>query len=144
MRLFRLGSPPQVRGTEVEPVSYGDVTRITPAGAGNSSIRKEAGRFQGDHPRRCGEQLSKCCRCLSKLGSPPQVRGTVTLLLPVCLYQGITPAGAGNRNPSSCSCFRYLDHPRRCGEQQDPSASSKIVKRITPAGAGNRLKRSRI
>ena len=53
-----LGSPPRMRGKGLNP-SFGFWTsRITPAYAGKSRANSYCGRFQGDHPRVCGEKLA--------------------------------------------------------------------------------------
>ena len=54
-RLFRLGSPPQVRGkllvTDFTPATGG----ITPAGAGKTPCGLDRTNIAQDHPRGCGE-----------------------------------------------------------------------------------------
>ena len=70
------GSPPRVRGTEVE---YGRVFRasgITPARAGNRRAPSYLQIHRKDHPRACGEQSASHLSITSTAGSPPRVRGT--------------------------------------------------------------------
>ena len=50
------GSPPRVRGTEFLYLPNEQLTGITPAGAGNSSLSSYGFLCCGDHPRGCGEQ----------------------------------------------------------------------------------------
>ena len=96
------------------------------------------------------------------IGSPPRVRGTVTVKVFAPVSHGITPACAGNR----AGCMGYLcgfwDHPRVCGEQAFNLCLSTLERgspprvrgtgiiimaffgmtRITPACAGNSFRRS--
>ena len=50
------------------------------------------------------------------MGSPPQVRGKLSLLSVLLLMMRITPAGAGKTFPASRLWTFRWDHPRRCGE----------------------------
>ena len=72
--------------------------RITPAGAGKTLPTTIYSIATKDHPRRCGENLSKKIRKTKQLGSPPQVRGK-----PAVVKQAAAIA---------------WDHPRRCGENR--------------------------
>ena len=105
----------------------------------------------------CGEQLPLDAGAACKSGSPPRVRGTVTLVSHGLAASGITPACAGNSSLMGRRTPAARDHPRVCGEQLTPSGllSSRLgspprvrgteerrVKpdkeaRITPACAGN-------
>ena len=49
------GSPPQVRGKPLFSALGGNNSRITPAGAGKTSVAIGTGVCNRDHPRRCGE-----------------------------------------------------------------------------------------
>ena len=106
----------------------------------------------------CGEKTGKEAAFLSKLGSPPRVRGKGHPMHPGPAYTGITPACAGKRHYSELSTFLLRDHPRVCGEKESTSADpvaeegspprvrgKVVVKnmkntayRITPACAGKR------
>ena len=90
------GSPPQVRGIVNHLLQTPYLLGITPAGAGNSDKRYCNGRHLKDHPRRCGEQLLLLQVLPVMVGSPPQVRGTVTKSSSLPPVPRITPAGAGN------------------------------------------------
>ena len=132
--------------------------RITPAGAGNSAELQRNRRGLRDHPRGCGEQHLARRPLLQRRGSPPRVRGTVSICRAFSLRRRITPAGAGNRSfPNSIAVLKR-DHPRGCGEQGLQESSRHLRSgspprvrgtdnrtaiptdelRITPAGAGNR------
>ena len=49
-------------------------------------------------------------------GSPPQVRGKLSLLSVLLLMMRITPAGAGKTNINRAARHNAEDHPRGCGE----------------------------
>ena len=109
-----------------------------------------------DHPRRCGENLCPVeCHAL-RLGSPPQVRGKLPIIIEALPQIRITPAGAGKTKQIFVNKFSAEDHPRRCGENLNlppddaakagspPQVRGKLSQvlqgigevRITPAGAG--------
>ena len=69
--------------------------RITPAGAGKTSVAIGTGVRDWDHPRRCGENIASADEMNNALGSPPQVRGKLSCNSLTLLPSGITPAGAG-------------------------------------------------
>ena len=155
-RKVRTGSPPQVRGKRRRAFLSADMSRITPAGAGKTSLLTSIKSTNWDHPRRCGENVIPFVDECWIVGSPPQVRGKLPLASTALTLMGITPAGAGK---TGCSCPEGLqsgDHPRRCGENKiallvgrgspgsPPQVRGKPVRsecplsglRITPAGAG--------
>ena len=90
---------------------------ITPACAGKSTFVPEMPDVTGDHPRMCGEKHNPLGNQRPGRGSPPHVRGKVSLMVEVSARQGITPACAGKRMLCLCRCRRYEDHPRMCGEK---------------------------
>ena len=91
-----------------------------------------------------------------KQGSPPRMRGKVTLQDVPCNAVGITPACAGKRTHGLSVLPRAQDHPRMCGEKKRIALSelpdegspphvrgkggfrpsSYLLFRITPACAG--------
>ena len=78
--LKALGSPPLMRGTEKYLFTNGDKYRITPAHAGNREILISPGGVNRDHPRSCGEQSFFTATPIFWVGSPPLMRGTVSLV----------------------------------------------------------------
>ena len=72
---FETGSPPRVRGKDYREDASRIRTGITPACAGKSGLGRELPTHDQDHPRVCGEKLSGAFFSLSRLGSPPRVRG---------------------------------------------------------------------
>ena len=150
------GSPPQVRGKRKRGTNDGKSKRITPAGAGKTSLPDCVGMEKEDHPRRCGENVVKTENKIVVPGSPPQVRGKRSILRIGREPPRITPAGAGKTLSRSSSMYAQKDHPRRCGENwkldlenaweagSPPQVRGKrlhiflvyFLQRITPAGAG--------
>ena len=145
-----------MRGKRKQYLGQKNEPRITPAGAGKTSSRRRRKQHHGDHPRRCGENVFRCC-CLSyPQGSPPQVRGKLLDAVIFRCFERITPAGAGKTLPIMSSVLLIKDHPRRCGENRyvperrqrgigsPPQVRGKPIAvmisgsapRITPAGAG--------
>ena len=151
-----LGSPPQVRGKHLSQRGSGDLTRITPAGAGKTGTSLKDGHEIQDHPRRCGENRADPESTHTRTGSPPQVRGKLEPLCAVISVRGITPAGAGKTSISVRTNAFAEDHPRRCGENRKSVSQTALgwgsppqvrgkprtylycssVTGITPAGAG--------
>ena len=95
-RPFR-GSPPRVRGTDIDNTKWEDIFGITPACAGNRYWWRTGTRKPRDHPRVCGEQDAGGKKGARLSGSPPRVRGTGEEAEPIPVACRITPACAGNR-----------------------------------------------
>ena len=111
-----IGSPPQVRGKQPLVVQLFGGRRITPAGAGKTTMKIKRGDEQKDHPRRCGENLAEAAFKKVCKGSPPQVRGKRLDNRYASDNSRITPAGAGKTCTYRKLAANYRDHPRRCGE----------------------------
>ena len=111
-----MGSSPRLRGT-FEPASvHCKRLGIIPALAGNilwSGWMRLACR---DHPRACGEHLSRFTSIALSQGSSPRLRGTFADDFPITGRRGIIPALAGNIRPPTSSSAGTRDHPRACGE----------------------------
>ena len=155
-KLVRTGSPPQVRGKRTcYPCRMG-LDRITPAGAGKTTITYGGIAVATDHPRRCGENSAQALFHAVWKGSPPQVRGKLYGKVGEYEANRITPAGAGKTRLIVPKTKKRQDHPRRCGENSvislqilsfpgsPPQVRGKLhgtkkkasAPRITPAGAG--------
>ena len=99
VRACRLGSPPRVRGKVARRGLAFSGFGITPACAGKRASSFHSMLTRWDHPRVCGEkQLGKNATDYT-LGSPPRVRGKVSVDEVNVFHGGITPACAGK----SCS-----------------------------------------
>ena len=69
------GSPPRVRGKDVDDLAAEHEARITPACAGKSHVWPETSPCRWDHPRVCGEKRREPHLEVDIVGSPPRVRG---------------------------------------------------------------------
>ncbi len=70
-----------------------------------------------DHPRGCGEQMSKPAARPVMPGPSPRVRGAAAEPHHALPPHGTIPAGAGSRSLTSPMVLSTGDHPRGCGEQ---------------------------
>ena len=111
------GSPPRMRGKVACKDGSAITFRITPAYAGKSVTVGSCVAPTGDHPRVCGEKAPSLSGCGSCQGSPPRMRGKVTLLYALADKEGITPAYAGKRLYDQMLAQAGRDHPRVCGEK---------------------------
>ena len=91
------GSPPRMRGKEIEFNSLESRNRITPAYAGKSLL------------------IALFYR--RREGSPPRMRGKVVMWVLRKLPFGITPAHAGKSLLPTVHGLLSRDHPRACGEK---------------------------
>ena len=73
--MWKVGSPPRVRGKDKVLSAFGSAFGITPACAGKSRWLFQGLAPRQDHPRVCGEKF--CCSPakVAAAGSPPRVRG---------------------------------------------------------------------
>ena len=111
------GSPPPMRGKELDGGQRKTIGRITPAYAGKRDFVKRNLFVTQDHPRLCGEKVPPVLIVRKFQGSPPPMRGKARL--PFCKFLPIriTPAYAGKSSRSSRrNCVRQ-DPPRLCGEK---------------------------
>ena len=118
------GSPPRMRGKGRRNGRAFPGNGITPAYAGKSADEETFGYQEAYHPRVCGEKRS-CHQpeCL-RPGSPPRMRGKVSVFsLPPTTF-GITPAYAGKSCPFLRRTSPRRDHPRVCGEKLANSGAS--------------------
>ena len=84
-----------MRGKREKYQIFGQVGRITPAGAGKTRKSRRSRLEYQDHPRRCGENDKSSFEIVAGYGSPPQVRGKQNKYSVGNTVFGITPAGAG-------------------------------------------------
>ena len=112
------GSPPRVRGKEIEANRDAIAHRITPACAGKSAAAVSFCAFCWDHPRVCGEKKLIVFGQTRFSGSPPRVRGKEPMITLKDVRGRITPACAGKRQSTHECCKQAQDHPRVCGEKR--------------------------
>ena len=154
-----IGSPPRVRGEDVQLRELDAELRITPACAGRRRYIICPIGILEDHPRVCGEKTVCISVEVGPHGSPPRVRGEVHHQHDTSAQLGITPACAGRRKSGQAIFNMPEDHPRVCGEKLYRAASASTIKgspprvrgeeakstcrdgrgRITPACAGRRI-----
>ena len=134
-RIFQVGSPPRMRGKELECRCVRLPERITPAYAGKShKVRLQAaGRW--DHPRVCGEKCAWPPGCGSLTGSPPRMRGKDPGTFRTVSVSRITPAYAGKSAVLKQLQHSHMDHPRVCGEKRRAACFA-----ISAAGSPPRMR----
>ena len=118
-----LGSPPRMRGKDVQRNAEGQEHGITPAYAGKSRPGLSDMHANGDHPRVCGEKRVRLAFICGIRGSPPRMRGKVAPVSPIGVSSGITPAYAGKRLIQTRHAVKRQDHPRVCGEKDNSKVS---------------------
>ena len=111
------GSPPRMRGKGIADDEARAAVGITPACAGKSEKKVPFLPPHQDHPRVCGEKARSICRPLCKMGSPPRMRGKVSVHSAFSPFVRITPACAGKSRRLSHCRSQFWDHPRVCGEK---------------------------
>ena len=99
---------------------------ITPAYAGKSVSYEKLPSVNKDHPRLCGEKDQGKEIRIPHLGSPPPMRGKVTLPSGNFTDTRITPAYAGKSMVSGVCSPELRDHPRLCGEKP-PNISQTML-----------------
>ena len=110
------GSSPRMRGAQnlivILLVRFG----IIPAYAGSTARQRGSRQARWDHPRVCGEHVTKETMSNCELGSSPRMRGAPVEDVPVRKLGGIIPAYAGSTAVRKLSPLVERDHPRVCGE----------------------------
>ena len=110
------GSPPRMRGKPLKRVPALRRKGITPADAGKTIDAIALALYERDHPRGCGENISKAVDFGGERGSPPRMRGKLNVFRIRRGQKRITPADAGKTAASTVTLLIYGDHPRGCGE----------------------------
>ena len=116
------GSPPHTRGKDGFRQMVVLALGITPARAGKSARGSCLSKNRRDHPRACGEKLTKGKPGALEWGSPPRVRGKVQFSSWSSSPSGITPARAGKSFQLVVISGLNGDHPRACGEKFNKSS----------------------
>ena len=89
------GSPPRMRGKQSIGFAFVFFCGITPADAGKTGKSCCSYRRYEDHPRGCGENYCSSCFGVWRLGSPPRMRGKLSIPSLSNDDNRITPADAG-------------------------------------------------
>ena len=110
------GSSPRMRGTPAPYMVCIIRMGIIPAYAGNTADTAARTTFRRDHPRVCGEHVSRGFPLPCFPGSSPRMRGTHCPPRSRKGRAGIIPAYAGNTMIFFAGLASERDHPRVCGE----------------------------
>ena len=111
------GSPPPMRGKVGNGWICPQSARITPAHAGKRLTVGRDNTYHPDHPRPCGEKSSTAASAFGIQGSPPPMRGKVSINAYVMSAVRITPAHAGKSCIYGDPDADERDHPRPRGEK---------------------------
>ena len=130
------GSPPPMRGKEMERCSHDAGVRITPAYAGKRYSHSCPSPCHRDHPRLCGEKCEMPSTAFLCLGSPPPMRGKVSFGVVEDILDWITPAYAGKSFRKTAVRHAIKDHPRLCGEKLQDTADFTHVAGSPPPMRG--------
>ena len=106
-----------MRGKALSKEETPIMDRITPAYAGKRLFQLHGVYLCRDHPRVCGEKQILTYARIGSAGSPPRMRGKVSLEDVLYRDRGITPAYAGKRRVRKEWWSIPEDHPRVCGEK---------------------------
>ena len=112
----RLGSSPRMRGAHCGSFSLDVGHGIIPAYAGSTRSRTRFTHRGWDHPRVCGEHMSRMLCTMRLTGSSPRMRGARPSKSAERLLEGIIPAYAGSTLWRRAKSQPMRDHPRVCGE----------------------------
>ena len=132
------GSPPPMRGKEVQRWTKSTGKRITPAYAGKSVRSQVLPDAVRDHPRLCGEKLLVQGFPPYRLGSPPPMRGKDHLHICLRTRTRITPAYAGKSYVHGAECRPLKGSPPPMRGKDHTATCTRVLHRITPAYAGKR------
>ena len=94
------GSPPRMRGKQLNLTSTTAPLGITPADAGKTQKREFIAVMMKDHPRGCGENVNRTVFSGKSIGSPPRMRGKPFITAWARYKTRITPADAGKTIPT--------------------------------------------
>ena len=132
------GSPPRVRGKRCQTKIKTAKKGITPARAGKTTSYSAILLIPPDHPRACGENHIPASSTVTSWGSPPRVRGKLTVACDPAGNVGITPARAGKTSGSLTATGAGGDHPRACGENRIRLVQSTLSDGSPPRVRGKR------
>ena len=95
------GSSPRMRGALESSSQNGNIKGIIPAYAGSTLLPRQHGRAVRDHPRVCGEHLTKLEFDLLYQGSSPRMRGALVNALQPYKLSGSSGGEVGNHRKRS-------------------------------------------
>ena len=112
------GSSPRGRGTRLIAKHRLVITRVIPAWAGNTQVRREPTLLATGHPRVGGEHIDVLYGSDSTDGSSPRGRGTLRFRRRHGVEERVIPAWAGNTRRGARRSLAAAGHPRVGGEHQ--------------------------
>ena len=112
------GSSPRMRGALPTRHLYASSYRIIPAHAGSTIPSPRNGPWPRDHPRACGEHITRAMTRRAIWGSSPRMRGALRGEVQPFYGAGIIPAHAGSTAHVGYRYRPVRDHPRACGEHR--------------------------
>ena len=115
---FARGSSPRVRGRRCWTCRRSVVSRLIPAGAGQTHRGPPFVLWGGAHPRGCGADRATSRAITARVGSSPRVRGRLPDGVLHLEEPGLIPAGAGQTRGSFTGNLARRAHPRGCGADQ--------------------------
>ena len=130
------GSPPHMRGKEIDAHGHGENVGITPAHAGKSLNRHAYLRVAGDHPRTCGEKSIAVILEWLDTGSPPHMRGKAAASASFCKSVRDHPRTCGEKSATVRTVGYFLGSPPHMRGKEPKNAIVGISSGITPAHAG--------
>ena len=130
------GSPPRVRGKVKVGLFVGHSVRITPACAGKRQTGLTLMLWSGDHPCVCGEKALKSWLMSGDVGSPPRMRGKVTLGNHHAFLFRITPRVCGEKCGYRLPFRSIVGSPPRVRGKGQAVPQVVTLAGITPACAG--------
>ena len=92
------------------------LSRNIPAYAGKTGRSGAAGAVAKEHPRVCGENISKFAPSRLRCTTSPRMRGKHFLIVDPCAGDGNIPAYAGKTLQLQPDQVILEEHPRVCGE----------------------------
>ena len=135
------GSPPRMRGKEVDALGFSCGHGITPAYAGKRLKSRETVMPSWDHPRVCGEKQVLAYFMQTLPGSPPRMRGKAEVALHADFPEWITPAYAGKSWFKLTRRRGHWGSPPRVRGKALVRPCWKLSTGITPACAGKSARR---
>ena len=127
-----------MRGKHLRQHSTAAKIGITPADAGKTLKLHQQHIWDEDHPRGCGENAYQVGFALDAVGSPPRMRGKLTLTAAKTYTDTNHPRGCGENSASIFISARPRGSPPRM--RGKPKVCIYIYmrrrERITPADAG--------
>ena len=122
--VFSRGSSPHVRGAQTPLRNPNTLQGIIPACAGSTVRKRKISLSPWDHPRMCGEHITRILQHAVRTGSSPHVRGALEVFVGARNGSGIIPACAGSTSHMLLSFRCGWDHPRMCGEHAEAVTGS--------------------